>query len=71
MPCVIYIIFEPPHDQTNKMTCAPSEDSDQPGHPPSLIGDFAVHMRKAEVLKTIIRAHSEASDQIGRMPRLI
>ena len=26
--------FEPPHDKTNKMACAPSEDSDQPGHPP-------------------------------------
>ena len=34
--------FEPPHDQTNKMTFAPSEDSDQPGHPPSLIRVFAV-----------------------------
>ena len=22
---------EPPHDKTNKMACAPSEDSDQPG----------------------------------------
>ena len=21
-------IYEPPHDKTNKMTCAPSEDSD-------------------------------------------
>ena len=30
-------IFEPQHDKNNKMTCAPSEDSDQPGHPPSLI----------------------------------
>ena len=30
-------IFEPPHDKTNKMACAPSEDTDQPGHPPSLI----------------------------------
>ena len=29
---IIYII-EPPHDITNKLTCAPSEDSDQPGHP--------------------------------------
>ena len=29
--------FEPPHDKTNKMACAPSEDSDQPGHLPSLI----------------------------------
>ena len=25
------------HDKTNKMICAPSEDTDQPGHPPSLI----------------------------------
>ena len=30
------------------MVCAPSEDSDQPGHPPSLIRVFSVHMRKAE-----------------------
>ena len=29
--------FEPPRDKTNEMTCAPSEDSGQPGHPPSLI----------------------------------
>ena len=28
---------EPPHDKTNKMTCAHSEDSDQPGHQPSLM----------------------------------
>ena len=27
----------PQHDKTNKMICAPSEDSDQPGHQPSLI----------------------------------
>ena len=33
---------EPPHDKTIKMTCAPSEDSDQPGHLPSLIRAFAV-----------------------------
>ena len=24
-------VFEPSHDKTNKMACAPSEDSDQPG----------------------------------------
>ena len=29
--------FEPPHDKTNKIIYAPSEDSDQPGHPTSLI----------------------------------
>ena len=44
------IFCEPPHDKTNKMACAPSEDSDQPGHPPSLISAFAVRMTKAWVL---------------------
>ena len=34
--------FEPPHDKINKMTFMPSEDSDQPGHPPMLIRIFAV-----------------------------
>ena len=41
---------EPPRDKTNKMACAHSEDSDQPGHPPSLIRVFAVRMKKAWVL---------------------
>ena len=27
------VVFEPPQDKTNKMACAPSENSDQPGHP--------------------------------------
>ena len=36
------MVYEPPHDKTNKVACAPSEDSDQPGHPPSLISVFAV-----------------------------
>ena len=39
-------ILEPRHDKTNKLTCTPSEDSDQPGHPPSLIRAFAVRMTK-------------------------
>ena len=30
------------HDKTNKIACAPSEDTDQPGHPSSLIRVFAV-----------------------------
>ena len=25
------------HNKTNTVACSPSEDSDQPGHPPSLI----------------------------------
>ena len=50
------------YNKTNKMPCAPSEDSDQPGHPPSLIRVFAVCMMKAWALsyplstaKTLIR----------------
>ena len=27
---LLIVTFEPPHDKTNKMTCATSEDSDQP-----------------------------------------
>ena len=42
--------FEPPHDKTNEMACAPSDDSDQAGHPPSLIRVFAVRMVKAWTL---------------------
>ena len=39
--------FELPHDRTNTMACAPSKDSDHPGHRPSLIRVFTVHMKKA------------------------
>ena len=42
-------VFEPHHDKTNRMACAPSEDSDQPGHPPSLIRIFAVRLKKARI----------------------
>ena len=48
--CCSKTIVEPPHDKTNKMACMPSKDSDQLGHPPSLIRVFAVRMKKAEVL---------------------
>ena len=44
---VIILIF---HEKHNKMACAPSEDSDQPGHPPSLIRVFTVRMKKVWVL---------------------
>ena len=33
--------YEPSHDKTNIMACAPSENSDQPGHPSSLWSDWA------------------------------
>ena len=48
--------IEPPHDKTNKMTCAPSEDSDQPGHSPSLIRVFAVRMKKPLVISFLLSA---------------
>ena len=38
----IWSKIEPPRDKTNKMACAPSEDSDQSGHPPGLIRVFAL-----------------------------
>ena len=51
------------------MACVPSEDSDQPGHLPSLIRVFAVRMKKAWVLNNPLSTGK--TDQIGRMPRLI
>ena len=49
-------IIEPHRDKTNKMARAPSEDSDQPGHPPSLIRVFVVRMKKAWMLSYPISA---------------
>ena len=38
----LFKVIDLHHDSANKMTCALSEDSDQPGHLPSLISVFAV-----------------------------
>ena len=43
-------VYEPHRDKNNKMVCAPSEDSDQPGHLPSLIRVFDVRLKKAMIL---------------------
>ena len=40
---MVLITYDPPYDKTNKMECAPSEHSDQPGHPPSLISLRCLH----------------------------
>ena len=56
--------------QNQQSDCAPSEDSDQPRHPPSLISVFAVRMKKAWVLSYPLSGR-EDSDQTGRMPGLI
>ena len=65
------ITNEPRHDKTDKMSVRPpSEDSDQPGHPPSLIRVFGVRMKNAWSLATHW-VHCEDSGQTGWMPRLI
>ena len=43
--------FEPPYQKNKQNDCAPSEDSDQPEHPPSLIRVFAVRLEKARILR--------------------
>ena len=68
------IITEPAHDKTNKITCAPSKDSDQPGHPPSLIRVFAVCLKKHWDIGYPRSAQGRLQsdwDQTGRMHRLI
>ena len=56
--------------KTNTMACAPSKDSDQPVHPPSLTRIFAVPQWVAKD-PSFLHADSEDSDQTGWMPRLI
>ena len=51
-------MYESAHDKTYKVAREPSEDSDQTGHPPSLIRVFAVRMKKLGSLATHW-AHSE------------
>ena len=54
---VLLVICNLSRDMTKPTKwCAPSEDSDQPGHPPSLIRVFAVRMKKAWVLTYLLRA---------------
>ena len=59
---VVSSTYELQHYKTNKMTCAPSEESDQPGHPPS-------HWVTKDPM--FLNADSEDSDQTGQMSRLI
>ena len=63
------VIIESPHNKTNNMTCVPSEDSDQPGHSPSLIRAFADRMKKPWVLSYQLSAQRRFWS--GRVPRLI
>ena len=59
---------EPFHDKINKMACASSEDSDQPGYPPSLIRVFAVRMKKPWVLSYPLSAQRRLWSDLGACP---
>ena len=56
--------IESPHDKTNKTTCAPSEDLDQPGHPPSSLSALWVAKDPR-----VLHADSKDSDLSGRAHR--
>ena len=56
--------------KANKMTCAPSEDSDQPWHQPSLISLCWVLLGKLGDL-SFLQVNSKDSDQTEQMHRLI
>ena len=63
---------EPPPYKTNKMAIAPSEDTDQPVHPPSLIWSESLLSAWRNIgFSATHWAHCEDSDQTGRMPKLI
>ena len=62
------ILIEPHHDKTYKMTRAPSEDSDQPEHPPSLTRVFACAHWVAKD-QMILHADSEDSAFVGYVMR--
>ena len=53
-----------------KIKATPSKDTDQPGHPPSVIRVFTVRMKKAWVLSYPLSASKDWSNW-SRMPRLI
>ena len=61
--------INPPRDKTNKMACAPSEDSGQPGRPHSLIGLCCAFNGYQRTQAFFMR--TAKTGQTGRIPRLI
>ena len=51
--------------QNQQSDCGPSEDSDQPGHLPSLIRVFAVHMKKPWVLSYPLSAQQRLQSDLA------
>ena len=62
------LLNEPAHNKNNKMACAPSEDSDQPGNPPNLIRVFPVCMKKPWLLSYPLSAQADLSFRWAHMP---
>ena len=62
---------EATNDKTNKMTFAPSEDSDQPGHMPRVWSEALLCALMIAKDLSFPHVNSEDSDQTGRMPRFI
>ena len=54
--------------QNKQNGCAPNKDSDQPGHPPSLIRVFAVRMNKTWVLSYPLSAQRRLWIRLGGSP---
>ena len=60
--------IEPEHDKTNKMTCSPGKDSDQPGHPPILI---TLHCPHEEALGPWLFLERTAKISSARLNRVV
>ena len=63
------MIYEPEQDKTNKTVYVPSEDSNQPKHPTSMIRFFVLRSMVAKDLR-LLYAGSEDAGQTERLPRL-
>ena len=59
LPVHFFPLWKMLHDKSNKMTYLPSEYSDKPGHPLSMIPVITVRMKKLWVLIATHWAHSE------------
>ena len=70
MHCSVSSVFEPQHDKTNKVTVRPAKTRISLGIWPAWSESSLSAWRKLGSLATHW-AHSEDSDQTGRMPRLI
>ena len=62
-------LYKLAHDKTYKMTCAPSEILDQPGHLPSLVS--LCYALNCKLKAQVFFMQTAKTNQTGRMPRLI